>query len=359
MASFLPSALLLACAAAPARAASSATLMGVDVYGTDRFTAADVEARFGAKLRAWVDRRNSADRSKVAVGFAEELRARIEGEVLKAWDLGWARLSWLDYFTSESRAAFITVDVVERADMKTRLPYRAPPAKELVDESGLLALWQRYYDAGWALVRAGQLKTDRPACPAFYCQWGSQTPELKAMEEKIVAGIPAQRDFLLKAASEDRDPAHRASAIYLLSYLRNGAEISHLLLPALTDHDVEVRAAAMRVFSDLAIYHPEVYLPIERIAAMLDYPMVEDRNKALAVVMGLADRPEYRDYVLRHATDYLLKLLALKQPANHDLAYAVLGILSRQSYPASDLAAWRDWAQRARAAVGDKSGAEP
>lgn len=341
-------AVLMASGGFSAAAASEAVLTAVDLYGTPRFSSAELDDRFGAAIRKWVDGKNRVGKSKAAAQLVATSRERIERELTTAWKLGWVRLSWMDYYNSGEHVAYVTVDMVEKNDIKTRMPWRAIKGDTLHDPAGLLNLWRTYTETGWSLVRNGDMTLDRAPCPAFYCQWGSQKPELKALEDRFIAMVPERKGELIRVFRDEKSPERRAEAVYLLSYISNAKDVLLLLQDALQDPDLEVRAAAMRVFSDMAIYHKDVVLPIEQLTAALDYPTVEDRNKALAVMVGLADNPLYRAYLLRHAAENLVRLLELKQPANHDLAYAVLMVLSKENFSGTDYDAWRQWAAKAK-----------
>lgn len=328
--------------------ASTATLMGFDVYGSTRIGAEQVKAKWGPAIDNYVRLRNYPPRKKPQA--AELAKADLEREIKKTYDLAFAGLSWFDYFVGTRRDAYITLDVVEKADAQTRMPFSTEPTRSFPDDTGLIQAWTEYSDLGWRLVRDGQLRVDRPDCAAFYCLWGSQTPELKAFEERFISGVPPKKERFLTIIRDDKDPVHRANAVYLLSYSGSASELASYLKVVLQDPHPEVRSAALKVYADLAVNQKELSLPVELIGAALDYPTVEDRNKALAVLIALADREAHRPFLLSHAAERCLKLLRLTQPANHDLAYAVLLGLSKENYPARDYAAWEGWIARAKAA---------
>lgn len=333
--------------ARPGHAVSTTSLMGIDLYGTDRYTETDLQEQFGDRIRLWARKR--ALQARNAAKNAEDYRRDLEEDIRVLWDLHWARFSWNDYYATSEPRVYITLDVIESKDRAVRMPFRPPPRKTFPDPSGLLADWGAYSEMGWSLVRTGRLNTDRPACRGFYCLWGSQTQELKALEDRFVEQAPAHKDTLVRILDEDKDPSHRANAAYLLAYCKNGSELSHMLQNSLTDADSEVRSAAMQVYADLGVYHKDVPLPIERIAVMLDYPTVEDRSKALAVMVAVADHPAYRSFLVRSVAESTIKLLRLRQPANHDMAYAFLSLLSKETYGSTDFAAWRAWLGKAKA----------
>ena len=339
---------------AVSRAQSQQVLKGIDVYGTSRFSAEDVDRLFGGAIRSFGEAmellpkvRERAVKTRLEKE-RDSLRSKVESGIKWHWHLAWVRLSWEDYYKNDVHSAYLTIDVVEWADMKTRMPFRPAPRGRFSDPSDLLADWNRYSELGWSLVRSGEIGPGRSPCPGFYCTWGGQTAELKQLEDKFVELVPANRDLLMNILKEDKDPVHRAAAAYLLSYGSNGNELSSFMREAIQDPDPGVREAALRVFADLAVYHPDVYLPLDRIVLALEYPSVDDRNKALAVVVGLVDRPSYRSFLIQEVAPRLVKLLRLRQPANHDLAYAILRILSKENIGDRNYAAWEAWIAKAQ-----------
>lgn len=351
-------ALLLAaflCAAAPAAAApSSATVLGYDVYGTGRFDEAYVREKFSEKVRQWIEQEGLAGRRKASAQKAASLKKEIESEFQKAGGFAFATLEKVNADSSGS-SVFLVFDAVEPGDAEKRLPYRLAPAADVPDPAGLLSAWARYQETGWELVHKGELPMDRVNCPAFYCTWGGATPPLKALEDRFIAEVPAAKSALARILNEDRDPVRRAQALYLLSYVKDGQELAAWALPGVFDPDERVREAAMRIFGDIAVYRRETPLPVGKIAEVLDFPLVDDRTRGLAVLVGLADHPVYRSFILQHAAAQVVKLLRLKNPSNHDMAYTVLQMLSGEKFPPRDYEAWENWLQKARQA--DRSGA--
>ena len=347
--------LLALAAAAPAAAApSSATLLGIDVYGTVRFNEAALREKFSDKIRQWLLQEALKDRSKSSAQKAVSLKKEIESDFQKAGGFAFSTLQKVNADSSGSSIVLV-FDAVETVDSEKRLPYRVAPSGRFPDPAGLLAAWAGYQETGWELVHKGELPIDRVPCPAFYCTWGGATPALKTLEERFINEVPVHKDALARILNEDGDPARRAHALFLLSYLKEGQELSAAILPGVVDHEERVREAAMRVFGDIAVYHRETPLPVAKIADVLDFPLVDDRTRGLAVLVGLADHPVYRGFILQHAAQQVLKLLRLKNSSNHDMAYTVLQMLSGERFPPRDYDAWEAWLQKARQA--DRTGA--
>ena len=65
-----------------------------------------------------------------------------------------------------------------------------------------------------------------------------------------------------------------------------------------------------------------------------------ERNKSLIVLNELSKQKKYQKTITSQLNLQLLKLLKLKQPNNHDLAYSILKNTTGQTF--SDLA-YADW----------------
>jgi hypothetical protein len=322
-------------------AQSSTTLKGVDIYRAESVTAEKLVDFFGKKLETYAQLHGQT--RPAAVRSAVRIKGEMEKAVSGMGDFVFVELFFGRYFTSAERAAYITFDVVERKDAAARMPFRPNPAGKAPDPGGLLADWQAYAALGSTLRAANTIPFDRPACPSYYCLWGSQTPELSAYEQRFVKGVAGQKKALLEVLAGDADPRRRAAAVYLLAYVPEGKSVADLMLKTLGDPAPGVRAAALQVLSDITVYHKDVFIDVIKLIPALDFPTVSDRSKALAVFVGLADRPDYRHALTNRAAPRILELLKQQQSSVHDLAYTVLGMLAKESFGRRDYKAWKDW----------------
>ena len=330
--------------AAPARAAVE--LAGLEVYGTTRLTDQQAQARYGNAVAQLV-RLKARDTPNGRHAFDQASR-RMENDLVEKYGFVFARLSWSDFFADGKHKAFLDIDVVEPADRAVRMPFKAAVRKSIPDPGGLLSQWTQYNDLGWRLFKSGELSISHN-CLAAYCEWGTETPELKAYEERFVSLAKDHKEPLQKIVRLDKDPLKRASAVYLLAYLPDVQESAKLIEPGLDDPDAEVRTAALKVYADYAAGHKEVSLPTEKINAALDYPTAADRNKAIAVVAGMASNPLHRRFLIMKAGSQILKLMQSKEPSIADTAYAAIGILSGETFKRENSDAWRSWLTQARA----------
>ncbi|MFA6317356.1 MAG: HEAT repeat domain-containing protein [Elusimicrobiota bacterium] len=324
-------------AGAAASPFSTATFQGFDVYRSTIVTEAFLSSRYGSLIRDYVALRSGYARR------ARTMKARIESELKAYAGLAYAELYYGDYWTAADRVAYITFDLVDAVDAGVRIPFKAVPAGSVADPDGLLAAWGRYQELGKSLQLSAQLGLERPSCPAFYCSYGSATPELAAYERAFLARVPVVKKALLQVLSDDADPERRANAMYLLSYLTDGAEVVELAFKALSDPDAGVRTAALQVLADVTTYHKDLPIEPSRLYPVLDYPSTTDRSRALGVLIGLADNPKYQETLRRNPPPRILDLLKMRQPVIHDSAFAFLVLLSREGFGRLDHAGWEQW----------------
>jgi hypothetical protein len=322
-------------------AVPKASFEGVELVGSSRFDEAGLRAAYGERLDSYFAQ--ASRKAKGAPKKAAEIQASIESSLLKDGGFGYARMQ-VD--RSQGGSPFVVFDVLEKG---VRLPYRPEPRGAVPDPGGLLGVWRRYDDLGRRLSQEGTLPSERVSCPAFFCSWGASTPELRALQDQLIEGAPAQEEGLKRVLIEDRDPAERVDAVFCLAHLKQGAKAVSAIEAALTDPDERVREAALGVFTDMAVYRREEALPVDKMAALMDFPSVDDRTRGLAAMISLADHPVYRRFVLEKASEKALRILKLRNPSNRDSALMVLRLLSGKNF-GTDAVAWRLWLQEARRA---------
>jgi hypothetical protein len=305
----------------------------VDLYGTVRFTAEELRRELGEPFEKWLLPQEEAEDRR--------LRGLIEAR-FKALGFAWGRASAIGYFRPHGMEYFVTLDVVEPEDAARRLSFGEAPQAELADVDGLCADWWAYQEKGFRLIRDKAITPARPACKAFHCLFDFNHPELARFGTRFDEGVPAHEEALVAILRQAKDDRLRAAAAFLVAHLADGNEVVRLLLPSLRDPSGLVRNNAMRVLQDIAHHHPEIPVPIEPALEALDGPETTDRNKALAMVAGLAQRPEHHAAIrARGAT--LVRLLRLQQPNNHDFAWEILKKISGKSFGERDYAAWESW----------------
>lgn len=331
--------------AVSACAQSSPTFRGADLYRSQHLTVEAIDKKVGTLLSSFlVVRGQNRPAHKKA---AEKLKLQIEGEIRALAALSFVSLHYSETFGAAGRESYITYDVVDAEDAGRRMPFYAPPVGKTPDPAGLLAAWQEYTRHGEALTRRGEMPVgERRECSSAYCPFTAATPEMTALEKRFMQDVRAKQQEIRAAAAEEADPAKRAAALFLTGYLGAPAA-SEMALAALKDPDSGVRAAALRILSDVALYHKNVAFDPGPLADALDYPAVSDRAGALAACVALSDNPERRQFLLSRVVTALPRLLKVNQPSNRDLAFTLLSVLSQKSYARDDYAAWEAWAQEA------------
>lgn len=318
-------------------------LSGVDVYGTDAFTAAELKRDHGAVLSLFA-RLAAGDVTEAAVERVMELRAELSAR----GSFAYLDFSLITSYGAEGPVHYLTVDVVEAADSARRMDFRPPPVDTVAGVDSLLAAWRAYEDRGFALMRSGELSPLVGECGALHCVFGFAHDSLRAFEELFSREVPAKHDVLAAVLERDAAPERRAAAAFLLAHDTVPGRVAEALLPAVRDLDGAVRNNAMRVLIALA-RREDVEIPVAPIADALDFPGTTDRNKAGYVLLGLAQRAAARPVIIEAAGPILLDMLELEQPNNHDPAYELLKLLSGRDYGERDYDAWRAWYEGATA----------
>lgn len=332
--------LLLAAAPVPARAQSTATLRGLDVYRSTVLTPEKARELFGRRINEILLLRNH--HRPASTVKSEAVRAAIESEVAKIPGIASAGLVISEYYTSVDHAMYVMFDVVDESD-RSRLAFAPAAKKTMADPGGLLADWKSYYDIGSALARRGEMPTNRPDCPGFYCLWGKVTPELDALQEKFVVGATAKERELRAMLVHEADADKRAGALFVLSYGKRGEKVIESCLASLKDSAPEVRGAGLQILADIINHHPDLHVDAELITPLLDDPSGSVRRKALGLLVPMTDVPDQRKKIFL-AAPRIIEILKLTEPGSHDLAYTVLGGISQKSFDRRDYARWLKWA---------------
>jgi hypothetical protein len=256
-------------------------------------------------------------------------------------DFAFLELSAIRYFQRDP-PYYVTVDVVERDDADRRMPFSDPPRAVLADPGGLFQSWGEYERKLSALLEAGSLKTG--PCEVLHCLAAfGPNPELLPWLEQFDVGARDHEDSLYRAAAEDVNDLHRATAIYLLAHTRDEDRLLVALGRAIYDGSSAVRNNAIRVMAEMARQRPQLPYPAQDLIAAMDFPTATDRNKATAAVALLADSPAHRGQIEAVAAPIAIRLLMLEQPNNHDPAYALLKSLSGEDFGPTNVQAWESW----------------
>ena len=347
---------LCAVLAVPARGAipSTATLRGIDVYRCETVTPAAAARLLGAKVASYVSHLNQG--GGTALTAAEQLKAELEAEMGRLGDFAYVGMSVGRTLSASAYEITVTFDVVDAKDAAERMPFSPRPAGQVPDPGGLLAEAHRYEDLCAVLRAQGEPVLERPDCPALYCPWVQSTDKVKEFQSLFQREVSVHEAELARVLAEQAEPRDRAAAAYLLAYSTSASAVVERLLGAVADPDGEVRAAALSVLADIAVYRKDVFIDGHRLQPALDFPTTMDRSKALAVFAGLAANPRYKTYLASRVPLRLVRLLHALDPSVRGSAYTVLGMISDRNYPSGDLDSWEKWAREQAARAPEKTG---
>lgn len=316
-------------------------LAGIDVYGTDRFDAAELRAEFPGLFDRFAALMVAQDMETLEPMLNE----------LKDWVDARGPFAVTDFSVqsspdpnNEQLLVRVGIDVVEPEDVARRMPFRAPPDADLPDPDGALALWAEYEAKGMDLAMGGRLPPPGNDCPALHCVFFFDHPELEPYLERLDAAAEAHLDRLFAIAEQSANPEYRARAIFLLAHAADAASLLPVLGRAIYDENGGVRNNAMRVMMYMAMEDPSLPYPIEALDAALDFPSESDRNKAAYTVRWAAEYEPHRAAIAASTLPDLLRLLQSERPNIHEPAYEALKILSGRDYGDRDYAAWDAWA---------------
>ena len=329
--------MLVACAAKPPPAPPrppAPELAQIDVYGSRILDRERVLARWGDALVELLR----------APPDDERVYDVIEAEIRAAGDFAFVHVGVTSY---SDGGRFLSIDLVDTADRERRMRFRVPPTGQLPDPDGLVALWLQY-EAKYHELSNRNAIDFTTGCRFWHCLAPFGHPALVPYAEAFATRVPTAEQALARVLRDDARDEHRAAAAFLLAHLASGERVVELMVPAIDDPSTHVRNNAMRVLSVMAHEHPEVAIPLDPVLVALNYPTSLDRNKASAILAGLAKQPAYHEPIRLRAGEILVDMLALRQPNNHDWAYRILKEISGRDLGEHDVAAWRAWIRAPR-----------
>ena len=99
----------------------------------------------------------------------------------------------------------------------------------------------------------------------------------------------------------------------------------------------------MRTLIYVAQKDKNIHLPLNKIFFQAGFSVVMERNKALNLILVLADNPINAKLIKHAASKKLIDNLKLQQPNNHDPAYDILKKISGKDYGERDYQAWEKY----------------
>lgn len=212
----------------------------------------------------------------------------------------------------------------------------------------LIGQMQAYDALAMQLTMTHQLDQDGNDCPAYHCLSAFHHPSLAPYWDVFQRGVAQEKPLILTTLRTDPDPERRAAAAFLVGHFSDPKEIVAVLGTCVDDTSSQVRNNALRVIA-LTLFKSRLTdvdsMPFIR---LLDSPFVTDRNKALSILLGLADNQTNQEKMIRYGGQTIVDLLYLTQPDNHDLAYALLKKISHQPFGEHQFSQWQTWMRQAQ-----------
>ncbi|MES2217895.1 MAG: HEAT repeat domain-containing protein [Pseudomonadota bacterium] len=317
----------------------------VDIYGTRKLSPEDIKNRFGGDMVALANLYlnkdglpSQSDRKRM-----DPLQKKIKSGINSMGEFSYLNISLMKFPTN--KAAYITIDVVDKEDTQRRLNhFLAKPGSTISDPDSLIALEKEYQEIGNAkYFREKTPLVKLTSCPAFNCTLGFDAPELKKYAGIFNTLVPKNKDRLIKMLREDKDAEKRANATLLLAHIKDGDELIKILMTSMQDADTKVRSSAMQVLTGTLYTLKKYDFPIEKVIDALDRPDLEERNKALTLLYVLSMQSGNAQYIKVHAKEQLIVQLKMEQPYVHDQAYLILQQISGIKFGDRDYEAWENW----------------
>lgn len=207
----------------------------------------------------------------------------------------------------------------------------------------LIAQMQQYELLVTQLSLGNALEQYSSDCPAYHCLTSFQHPSLQPYWDIFQQGVATEKSRILATLRDDPDPKRRASAAFLVGHFQDPEEIVTVLSAYINDPSSLVRNNTLRVIAMTLFKAHLKEVDSMPFIHLLASPFVTDRNKALGILLALADNEQARKQIIRYGGQQILALLHLTQPDNHDFAYALLKKMSKQDFGERYYSQWQSW----------------
>lgn len=219
-----------------------------------------------------------------------------------------------------------------------------PDAHVTSEINDLINKWGKYEEESLQRFSKNSIQ---PKCPVYHCVFsGFQTEADFKLLEYFNKSVKTNKEQLIEILRSDADDIKRARVAYLLGHLQSPDEIISIMLDRVDDRSSFVRNNTMRVLSETMRYSKKTNINLEKVIKALSSPSTTDRNKAGGIIYMTAIDKNNHEYIIKNAGSALIKMLKLKQPNNHDIAYLILKTISGENYKDTDVVAWTQWLDR-------------
>jgi hypothetical protein len=257
---------------------------------------------------------------------------------------GFAYVQFDTVIYPQNDSVYTTIEIVDK-DHPERLRFISPKSnlKKYEHKQDLIDAMINYNNVGTKLMVEHQTPAVDIPCPVFHCTSGFEHPKLKPYLAVFNEGAINQKSFIINTLKHDKDPERRAAAAFLTAHFKDPQEIISILGESVDDPNNGVRNNVMRTTAETIARSKLTEINAMPFINALDSPYTTDRNKALFVLEAAADGKHAKEVIRAKGGEKLLSLLELKQPNNHEPAYAILKKISGKNYSSTDYTAWRHW----------------
>lgn len=322
----------------------------IDVYGVDFKESEDIIKNYGNQVGD-IESQFIKEMIKLSNGgkdhYLEKVilpkRTKLINKIQKQYNLAFVQFDTIFY--PDNKDLHTTIEVITQND-KNRL--RFIPSKTKVQitlklKHDLVDKMVKFLDTSMNLLMNNQLEVKDNECSAYHCLAGSNHLKLKDSLNELIHGARKEKVQLINTIDSDPLPERRVAAIFLIGLLNDPHEIISLLNKHVMDSNDQVRNSAMRVIAETMRKAKISQINVKPFLELLESPYDTDRNKALYVLLSASNSALSKQLIIRDGNKQVIALLQLKQPNNHDIAYALLKNISGKDFGAQNIDAWKKW----------------
>ncbi len=325
----------------------------VDVYGVNPKTAAHIQQRYEKQVRL-IETKLMSDFIKTGRDHQNThkddsllvKKNKLIQQIQQYGDFKYVNFQTVAY--PGKKTIYTTIEVISK-NQPERLKFITNKSNGVTVPSQHDLIYQMilYQNKAMELLMSNQLDLKDHSCPVYHCSVPFNHPALRPYLAQFNQGAIQQRAKIIQTLNQDPDPQRRAAAAFLIGHFTNPHEIIALLSPRIVDQDYGVRNNILRVIGE-TIYRAKITeldpLPF---LSLLSSPYATDRNKALFILLTIAESKAGKQKIIQQDKGSLLAILRLKQPNNHDIAYLILKKISGKDFGDTNIQGWKQWIKTA------------
>lgn len=312
----------------------------VDVHGSKLVDLVDIKKHYGADISrlAWLIKEGHILNDRLKDKLISRLIVSIKSNVEQKYHVDQVYLSPILY--PNDKKLYLTFDVIDRS---ISVSENKKLYKSIDDKDNLVKLWDEYEEKGYVYFNKYGKFPEFHECPVNHCLFGFDLPELKYYQFMFDNLVNKNKNQLVMMLNEDKNSHRRAVSAFLLAHLHNQKEVVDTLLPSINDPSGIVRNNALRVIGYILIHNKNIDIPLADLKNLLKMPLTTDRNKAMVVLLGLANNPIHHRAIIQYFGADLYAELLQKQLNVHYLSHAILKKVSGCDYGDKDYLSWQRW----------------